>query len=178
MKIERMNEGFTLQCRWRMQKQWLAPSLLILFPCVGFFWLRYFNVYILWKDDFIEEDLMLVKNEEFKGIFDNDNYSAVLTLCGYSFTRENLELIRELTNEMIERLSYADFFGKNSAMRRLNRLISSSITPLALCGEKCWTAHSNNPTPPVSISTIRDDSVALPPLMHGTNVFNPTLRRL
>ena len=178
MKIERMNEGFTLQCRWRMQKQWLAPSLLILFPCVGFSWLRYFNVYILWKDDFIEEDLMLVKNEEFKGIFDNDNYSAVLTLCGYSFTRGNLELIRELTNEMIERLSYADFFGKNSAMRRLNRLISSSITPLALCGEKCWTVHSNNPTPPVSISTIRDDSVALPPLMHGTNVFNPTLRRL
>lgn len=55
MKIERMNEGFTLQCRWRMQKQWLAPSLLILFPCVGFSWLRYFNVYILWKDDFIEE---------------------------------------------------------------------------------------------------------------------------
>ena len=93
MKIERMNEGFTLQCRWRMQKQWLAPSLLILFPCVGFSWLRYFNVYILWEDDFIEEDLMLVKNEEFKGIFDNDNYSAVLTLCGYSFTRENLELM-------------------------------------------------------------------------------------
>ncbi len=53
MKIERMNEGFTLQCRWRMQKQWLAPSLLILFPCVGFSWLRYFNVYILWEDDFI-----------------------------------------------------------------------------------------------------------------------------
>lgn len=111
MKIERMNEGFTLQCRWRMQKQWLAPSLLILFPCVGFSWLRYFNVYISWEDDFIEEDLMLVKNEEFNGIFDNDNYSAVLTLCDYSFTRENLELIRELTNEMIERLSYADFFG-------------------------------------------------------------------
>ena len=132
MKIERMNEGFTLQCRRRMQKQWLAPSLLILFPCVGFSWLRYFNVYILWEDDFIEEDLMLVKNEEFKGIFDNDNYSAVLTLCGYSFTRENLELIRELTNEMIERLSYADFFGKKSAMRRLNCLISSSITPLAM----------------------------------------------
>ena len=59
MKIERMNEGFTLQCRRRMQKQWLAPSLLILFPCVGFSWLRYFNVYILWEDDFIEEDHIL-----------------------------------------------------------------------------------------------------------------------
>ena len=32
----------------------------------------------------------------------------VLTQCDDSFTRENLKLIRELTNEMMDSLSYAD----------------------------------------------------------------------
>ena len=178
MKIERINDWFARRGKWMIQRRWLVLSLSILVFAIGFTGLRYFKVSASWEDYFLEDDPMLVKTEEFKDIFGNDNFAAVLTRCDNSFTKENLELIRELTNEMIERLSYADFFGKNSAMRRLNRLISSSITPLALCGEKCWTVHSNNPTPPVSISTIRDDSVALPPLMHGTNVFNPTLRRL
>uniref|UniRef100_UPI00359FAFF2 efflux RND transporter permease subunit n=1 Tax=Prevotella heparinolytica TaxID=28113 RepID=UPI00359FAFF2 len=51
---------------------------------------------------------MLVKTEEFKEIFGNDNFAAVLTRCDNSFTKENLELIRELTNEMMDSLSYAD----------------------------------------------------------------------
>ena len=51
---------------------------------------------------------MLVKTEEFKDIFGNDNFAAVLTRCDNSFTKENLELIRELTNEMMDSLSYAD----------------------------------------------------------------------
>lgn len=127
---------FFLSRQSRGDCQRLVPSLLVLVSGVGFSGLRYFNVCVSWEDDFIEDDLMLVKNEEFKGIFDNDNYAAVLTLCDDSFTKEKLELIRELDNEMIERLSYADFFGKNSAMRRPNRSTSSSITPFALCGEK------------------------------------------
>ena len=51
---------------------------------------------------------MLVKTKEFKDIFGNDNFAAVLTQCDNSFMKENLELIRELTNEMMDSISYAD----------------------------------------------------------------------
>ncbi len=61
-----------------------------------------------WEDYFLEDDPMLVKTEEFKDIFGNDNFAAVLTRCDNLFTKENLQLIRELTNEMMDSLSYAD----------------------------------------------------------------------
>ena len=76
--------------------------------CHRFTGLRYFKVSASWEDYFLEDDPMLVKTEEFKDIFGNDNFAAVLTRCDNSFTKENLELIRELTNEMMDSLSYAD----------------------------------------------------------------------
>lgn len=69
---------------------------------------KHFKVTASWEDYFLEDDPMLVKTDEFKAIFGNDNFIAVLTQCDDSFTRENLKLIRELTNEMMDSLSYAD----------------------------------------------------------------------
>lgn len=96
MKIERINDWFARQGRWMVQKRWLVLSLFILVFAIGFTGLRYFKVSASWENYFLEDDPMLVKTKEFKDIFGNDNFAAVLTQCDNSFMKENLELIREL----------------------------------------------------------------------------------
>ena len=102
MKIERINDWFARRGKWMIQRRWLVLSLSILVFAIGFTGLRYFKVSASWEDYFLEDDPMLVKTEEFKDIFGNDNFAAVLTRCDNLFTKENLQLIRELTNEMMD----------------------------------------------------------------------------
>lgn len=108
MKIERINDWFALRGRWIVRQRWLVLAGFALVFAIGFMGLKYFRVSTSWEDYFLEDDPMLVKTEEFKEIFGNDNFSAVLTRCDNTFTKENLELIRELTNEIMDSLSYAD----------------------------------------------------------------------
>lgn len=108
MKIERINEWFARRGKWIAQKRWIVLGLFALFFGMGFTGLRYLNISASWDDYFLEDDPMLVKTDEFKAVFGNDNFAAVLTRCDDSFTKENLELIRELSNEMLDSLSYAD----------------------------------------------------------------------
>lgn len=108
MKIERINEWFDLRGKWMLQRRWFVLSLFVFILAIGFAGLKFFRVSASWEDYFLEDDPMLVKTEEFKNIFGNDNFTAVLTKCDNSFTKENLELIRELTNEMMDSISYAE----------------------------------------------------------------------
>lgn len=108
MKIERINNWFALLGKRMMRNRWVVLGGFILILAIGVSGLRYFKVSASWEDYFLEDDPMLVKTEEFKEIFGNDNFAAVLTRCDNSFTKDNLELIRELTNEMVDSLSYAD----------------------------------------------------------------------
>ncbi|MBO6056892.1 MAG: hypothetical protein J6P64_01535 [Bacteroidales bacterium] len=59
-------------------------------------------------DYFIEGDPMLVKTNEFKANFGNDYFIGILTECDDHFTKENLTILRELGNELLDSLSYAD----------------------------------------------------------------------
>ena len=108
MNIEKINDWFARRGRRMIQKRWWVLGTFALVLALGFMGLKYFKVSASWEDYFLEDDPMLVKTEEFKEIFGNDNFAAVLTRCDNSFTKENLELIRELTNEMMDSLSYAD----------------------------------------------------------------------
>ncbi len=108
MKIERINDWFARRGRWLVRRRWLVLALFALALAIGMAGLRYFKVSASWEDYFLEDDPMLIKTEEFKDLFGNDNFAAVLTRCDDTFTKENLELIRALTNEMMDSLSYAD----------------------------------------------------------------------
>ena len=108
MKIERINDWFALRGKWMMRRRWFVLGVFVLVFAIGFTGLKHFKVSASWEDYFLEDDPMLVKTDEFKSIFGNDNFAAVLTHCDNSFTKEHLELIRKLTNEMMDSLSYAD----------------------------------------------------------------------
>ena len=108
MKIERINDWFRPSGQMDGTKTMACTKLVYPLFAIGFTGLRYFKVSASWENYFLEDDPMLVKTKEFKDIFGNDNFAAVLTQCDNSFMKENLELIRELTNEMMDSISYAD----------------------------------------------------------------------
>lgn len=108
MKIERINRWFVHRGEWIIRKRWWVLVAFVLLLVLGLGGLRYMNISTSWNDYFLENDPMLVQTEQFKEIFGNDNYAAVLTTCDNTFTKENLQLIRRLSNEMLDSLSYAD----------------------------------------------------------------------
>ena len=59
-------------------------------------------------DYFLSDDPILLKTNKFKPIFGNDYYVAVLVKNKDIFSKCSLTLIRELSNELKDSLSYAD----------------------------------------------------------------------
>ncbi len=108
MKIEKINGWFALRGEWIVKRRWWVLAAFVVLFAVGFYGLQFMNINDSWDSYFLEDDPMLIKTEEFKAVFGNDNYAAVLTECDNTFTKENLELIRELSNEILDSLSYAD----------------------------------------------------------------------
>lgn len=108
MNIEKINCWFARRGKWIVKRNRIVLLLFVLLFSVGFTGLRHLNITSSWNDYFLEDDPMLVKTDEFKEIFGNDNFVAVLTRCDNTFTKENLELIRNLSNELLDSISYAD----------------------------------------------------------------------
>lgn len=108
MKIERINNWFRHLGEWIIVKRWFVLGGFLLFLLIGFNGMRSINIKTSWEDYFLEDDPVIIKTDEFKSVFGNDNYAAVLTQCDNTFTKENLELLRQLSNEILDSLSYAD----------------------------------------------------------------------
>ncbi len=108
MKIEKINERFgvfagrLLRARWWVLGAFAAVMVL---SAVG---VKKLVVQTSFDDYFIEGDPMLVKTDEFKAHFGNDYFVGVLTECDNHFTRQNLETLRALSNELLDSLSYVD----------------------------------------------------------------------
>lgn len=108
MKIENINNlfgrfaGKLLRLRWQTL---LAFCVVIVLSFIG---MKRMVKETSFDDYFIEGDPMLVKTEEFKSHFGNDYYVGVLTQCDNHFTKKNLTTLRELSNELLDSLSYAE----------------------------------------------------------------------
>ena len=108
MKIERINELFGKFAEQLLKVRWWtlgAFALVIVLSVVG---MSHMVKETSFDDYFIEDDPMLVKTEEFKSHFGNDYYVGVLTHCDNHFTKEHLTTLRQLSNELLDSLSYAD----------------------------------------------------------------------
>lgn len=108
MQIEKINEKFgafagrLLRVRWWVLAAFAAVLVL---SAVG---VKKLVVQTSFDDYFIEGDPMLVKTDEFKAHFGNDYFVGVLTECDNHFTKENLETLRALSNELLDSISYVD----------------------------------------------------------------------
>lgn len=108
MQIEKINEKFgafagrLLRARWWVLAAFAAVLVL---SAVG---VKKLVVQTSFDDYFIEGDPMLVKTDEFKAHFGNDYFVGVLTECDNHFTKESLETLRALSDELLDSLSYVD----------------------------------------------------------------------
>ena len=108
INVERINRWFFRVGDWIIRHRWWVLGAFVLLLAVGANGMRMLNVKTSWEDYFLEDDPMLLQTKEFKEVFGNDNYAAVLLECDNIFTKEKLELIRQLSNEMMDSITYAD----------------------------------------------------------------------
>lgn len=108
MKIESVNKSFKRAAICTLRHRWLvlaAFAALMVFSVVG---TKRIVMKTSFDDYFLEDDPVLVKTNEFKSIFGNDYYAAVLVKNKDVFSHRSLSLIRELSNELLDSLSYAE----------------------------------------------------------------------
>ncbi len=108
MKIQKINNWFEKLAIGIIKKRWLILVLFFAVVGVSLVGLKQLVVESSYDGYFLEDDPMLVQTDKFKEIFGNDNFVAVLTECDNSFSKENLKLIRELSNELMDSISYAE----------------------------------------------------------------------
>ena len=108
MKIETINERFRVMCQGLLKRRWLTLAAFVLILFAGMVGMNKMVKETSFDAYFIEGDPMLVKTDEFKAHFGNDYFIGVLTECDNIFTKENLTLLRELSNELMDSVSYAD----------------------------------------------------------------------
>lgn len=109
MKIGKINQWFKELARTMVHHRvnfLVAFLLLIVFGIAG---MKRIYFQTSWDSYFVADDPMLLKTDEFKSIFGNDYYVAVLVQNEEGlFSKDRLELIRELSNELRDSISYSE----------------------------------------------------------------------
>lgn len=108
MKIENINRKFRQLAVWILRHRLLVMGLFALLVAFSFVGTKRIVMKTSFDDYFVSDDPMLLKTNEFKSIFGNDYYVAVLVKNKDVFSKRSLTLIRELSNELKDSLSYAD----------------------------------------------------------------------
>lgn len=108
MKIEKINCKFRQTAEWILHHRLLVTGLFALLVAFSFVGTKRIVMKTSFDDYFVSDDPMLLKTDEFKSIFGNDYYVAVLVKNKDVFSKRSLTLIRELSNELKDSLSYAD----------------------------------------------------------------------
>lgn len=108
MNITKINSWFEKLAKGIIKFRWLVILAfigIIAFTSTG---IKKIVVESSWDGYFLEDDPMLLQTDKFKEIFGNDYYVAILTENDSTFSKKSLELIKELSNELMDSLSYAD----------------------------------------------------------------------
>ena len=109
MNIEKINSKFRAMTEWNLKHRFITILLFAAVFVLSAMGLKKIYFETSWDSYFVEGDPMLEKTDEFKAIFGNDYYVAVLVQNDEGlFTKQNLELIRELSNNLMDSLSYSE----------------------------------------------------------------------
>jgi len=108
MKTQKINKFFERYATFLLKWRWAAIVLFVIVLLVSFYGMSKMVQQTSFDDYFIEGDPMLVKTNEFKAHFGNDYFVGILTECDDHFTKENLTTLRQLGEELLDSLSYAD----------------------------------------------------------------------
>ena len=108
MKIEQINQKFGSLAEKLIKHRILVLLLFAVIVVLSVIGIKKMVVQTSFDDYFIEGDPMLVMTDEFKAHFGNDYYVGILTETEDHITKESLETMRALTDELKDSLSYVD----------------------------------------------------------------------
>jgi predicted RND superfamily exporter protein len=108
VNITKINNSFEKLAGGIIRFRWLIIILFFAITAISVLGVKKIVVESSWDGYFLEDDPMLVQTDKFKEIFGNDYYVAVLTECDSTFSQHSLQIIRELSNDLMDNLSYSD----------------------------------------------------------------------
>lgn len=108
MKLQKVNKLFRRAAVSIIRRRIAILAGFALIIALSIAGIKQISIKTSWDDYFVSDDPMVLKTDEFKSIFGNDYYVAVLVKNDSLFSKPTLELIRELSNELRDSLSYAD----------------------------------------------------------------------
>lgn len=109
MNIEKINSRFRALTEWNLKHRLLTVLIFAAVFIVSAMGLKRIYFETSWDSYFVEGDPMLEKTDDFKATFGNDYYVSVLVKNENGlFTKQNLELIRELSQNLMDSLSYSE----------------------------------------------------------------------
>lgn len=108
MKIIRINGWFRQLAKWILRHRLVVGGVFAVLMALAVVGTKRIIMRTSFDDYFLSDDPLLLKTEEFKSIFGNDYYVAVLVKSPNVFSEHSLARIRELSNELRDSLSYAE----------------------------------------------------------------------
>lgn len=108
MKIVNINSKFRQLADWIISHRLVVGVLFAIVVTFSLLGAKRIVMKTSFDDYFLSDDPMLLKTNEFKSIFGNDYYVVVLVKNKDIFSKRSLTLIRELSNELKDSLSYAE----------------------------------------------------------------------
>jgi hypothetical protein len=124
INIEKINAKFEAYGRFLLTHRAITLVTFVLLLAVSVVGTKFIYVESSWDSYFIEGDPMLVQTDKFKETFGNDYFVGVLVESDHSMLdADNLKLLRELSNELRDSLSYSD--GKATSIVDLEYMLGN-----------------------------------------------------
>lgn len=157
MKLESINNQFAKMATFLINHRISIFIFFIAILGVSFIGTKKIIFETSWDSYFVEDDPMLIQTDKFKEIFGNDYYVAVLAECDSLFTPQNLTLVRELSNELRDSLSYSE--GKVTSLTDVEYMLGTEEGM-----EIIQIVPENIPTDSAGLATIKARISAKPEL--------------
>ena len=106
--IEAINQWFKHIGEHILKLRWYIILTLILINIVAVIGVRSIQIDVSNESWFLENDPLTIAKEEFEGIFGNNDYVAILVEADDVFAPDVLQMIRELGEELVETVPFAD----------------------------------------------------------------------
>ena len=124
INIEKINAKFEAYGAFLLRHRVKTLLVFVLLLAVSVVGTKFIYVESSWDSYFIEGDPMLVQTDKFKETFGNDYFVGVLVESDHSMLdADNLKLLRELSNELRDSLSYSD--GKATSIVDLEYMLGN-----------------------------------------------------
>ena len=107
-RLERINKWFEKKTKTIIKLRWLIIAGLIVLNLIAIIGIKRIQIDVSNESWFLADDPLVIAREEFEEVFGNNDYVAVLVEVDNIFSPEILKMMRELGQELENKVPYAD----------------------------------------------------------------------